>query len=139
MHHSRPGEMRSFTLSMFASLILSPTATSARAGGASIVAVTASAAASLRVVVIGRPSLDDPRPCLGSESEASVSRSVDRAKVVPRPATAGGAITEALGQSVGGRSDTSFPAVPSRYVTSDSAAVACSCPALGLYAWWTGQ
>src|SRR5437879_3394511 len=26
MHHSRPGEMRSFTLSMFASAILSPTA-----------------------------------------------------------------------------------------------------------------
>src|SRR5438876_12377011 len=99
MHHSRPREMRSFTLSMFASLILSPAATSARAGGASIVAVTASAATSLRIVVIGRPSLDDPRPCLGSESEASVSRSVDRAKVVPRPAQAGGATAEALGQS----------------------------------------
>src|SRR5437867_11310593 len=94
VHHSGPGEMRSFTLSMFASLILSPTATSARAGGASIVAVTASAAASLRVVVIGRPSLDDPRPCLGSESEASVSRSVDRAKVVPRPAQPGGTNTD---------------------------------------------
>src|SRR5438445_538797 len=86
MHHSRPGEMRSFTLSMFASVILSPTATSARAAGASTAPVTASAAASLRVLVIGRPSLDDPRPCLGSESEASVSRSVDRAKAVPRPA-----------------------------------------------------
>src|SRR5216117_4335953 len=31
MHHSRPGEMRSFTLSMFWSVILSPGATSARA------------------------------------------------------------------------------------------------------------
>src|SRR5438128_10596524 len=61
MHHSRPGEMRSFTLSMFASVILSPTATSARAGGASMVAVTASAAASLRVVVIGWPSLSRKR------------------------------------------------------------------------------
>src|SRR5207245_1201424 len=29
---------------------------------------------------------NDPRPCLGSESEASVCRSVDRAEVVPRPA-----------------------------------------------------
>src|SRR3989442_2010101 len=61
MHHSRPGEMRSFTLSMFAWLILSPTGTWARAGGASSVAVTASAAASLRVVVIGRPSLNQKR------------------------------------------------------------------------------
>jgi hypothetical protein len=34
MHHSMPGETRSFTLSMFASVILSPTATSARAPGA---------------------------------------------------------------------------------------------------------
>src|SRR5438876_10515852 len=111
MHHSRPGEMRSFTLSMFASLILSPTATSARAGGASIVAVTASAAASLRVVVIGRPSLDDPRPCLGSESEASVSRSVDRAKVVPRPSTAGAALADALRHAVQRTFGPSCPAV----------------------------
>src|SRR5207244_612142 len=78
--------MRSFTLSMFPSVILSPTATSARAAGASIAAVTASAAVSLRVLVIARPSLDDPRPCLGSESEASVSRSVDRAPAIPPPA-----------------------------------------------------
>src|SRR2546426_6175747 len=52
MHHSRPGEMRSFTLSRFASVILSPGTTSAPAGATSIVAVTASAAASLRVLVV---------------------------------------------------------------------------------------
>src|SRR5207253_10665986 len=58
-HHSRPGEMRSFTLSMFASVILSPGTTSGRAAGTSIIAVTTSAAASLRVV-IGCPSWAGP-------------------------------------------------------------------------------
>src|SRR5437870_10499540 len=68
--------MRSFTLSMFASVILSPTATSARAGGASIVTVSASAAASLRVVVIAwallsRKRTGPPASRLAAPSECS--------------------------------------------------------------------
>src|SRR5260370_6172603 len=102
MHHSRPGEMRSFTLSMFASVILSPTATSARAGGASIVAVTASAAASLRVVVIGPPSLEAERPetlsraGIGSERIAFGESCEGRAAAGQK----GAANTDAVGQSV---------------------------------------
>src|SRR5438445_2922274 len=62
MHHSIPGEISSFTLSMFASVILSPIATWARAGAASSTGTTASAAASLRVVVIDSSSLGWKRP-----------------------------------------------------------------------------
>src|SRR5207244_12587407 len=50
-------EISSFTLSMFASVILSPIATSARTDTASSTGTTASAAASLRVVVIDSSSL----------------------------------------------------------------------------------
>src|SRR2546427_6310573 len=57
MHHSIPGEISSFTLSTFASVILSPIATSARTDAASSTGTTASAAACLRVVVIDSPSL----------------------------------------------------------------------------------
>src|SRR2546422_9145296 len=46
MHHSRPGEMRSFTLSMFWSVILSPGDTSARADGPGVHSTRAAAAAS---------------------------------------------------------------------------------------------
>src|SRR2546428_14156073 len=62
MHHSIPGEISAFALSMFAPVILSPIATSARTDTASSTGTTASAAASLRVVVIDSPSLGWKRP-----------------------------------------------------------------------------
>ena len=83
--------MRSFTLSMFASVILSPGTTSARAGAASITATTASAPASLRVAIIGSPSLERDGAagvCLGGPAwtccEPSASLSVLRSPA-PRP------------------------------------------------------
>src|SRR6266566_6315803 len=41
----------------------------------------------------------DPRPCLGSESEASVWRSVDRANAVPRPSPPGGTLAVRPGRA----------------------------------------
>src|SRR5438445_520890 len=56
MHHSMPGEIRSFTLSMFWSVILSPGTTSARAPPARSAPPIASAAASpVLVLIVGPP------------------------------------------------------------------------------------
>src|SRR5438128_11931424 len=56
MHHSMPGEIRSFTLSMFWSVILSPGTTSARAPPARRAPPIASAAASpVLVLIVGPP------------------------------------------------------------------------------------
>src|SRR5262245_12688952 len=46
MHHSRPGEMSPFSLSMFSDVILSPGATSARAGPCATASAAIAASAS---------------------------------------------------------------------------------------------
>src|SRR5689334_16109219 len=62
MHHSRPGEIRSFTLSMFASVILSPGTTSAPTRVAPTRTRIARAAACFAVPVIGYPPWNDSGP-----------------------------------------------------------------------------
>src|SRR6059058_4751387 len=90
MHHSRPGEMRSFTLSMFWSVIRSPGETSACAGGPDVDSTRAAAAASahqdpLLVIIVLTPwrlktdgaagsSPAAPSADLGSSSRPSVPR-----------------------------------------------------------------